>query len=95
MMREPKDRTCVGCHVEIEGPWVFEHEGLVTEGCLGCHVAHGSTNRHLLKLRQVAQLCLQCHTVTPSSHTQPSYRDCTRCHTAIHGSNTDPRLLEP
>ena len=95
LLREPKDRTCTGCHVEIEGPWVFEHEGLAVEGCLGCHVPHGSTNRHLLKLRQVAQLCLQCHTVTPTSHAQPSYRDCTRCHTAIHGSNTNPRLLEP
>jgi hypothetical protein len=51
-------------------------------------------NRHLLIRQQVAQLCYECHTVTPSSHVQPSYRDCTRCHVDIHGSNIDPRFLE-
>ena len=41
----------------------------------------------------VALLCYQCHTVTPPTHLQPSYRDCTRCHVSIHGSNTDPRFI--
>ncbi len=90
----PRDRTCFRCHAEQEGPWVFEHFGLVAEGCERCHDPHGSVNRHLLARQQVAQLCYECHTVTPRSHVQPSYRDCTRCHVAIHGSNTDPRFLE-
>jgi len=48
-----------------------------------------------LLYQQVAQLCYQCHAATPSSHVQPSYRDCTRCHTAIHGSNSQAFFLEP
>jgi uncharacterized paraquat-inducible protein A len=51
-------------------------------------------NRHLLVRQQVAQLCYECHTVTPSDHVQPSFRDCTRCHTAIHGSNFNALFLE-
>jgi DmsE family decaheme c-type cytochrome len=93
-LRAANDRTCFRCHGEIEGPFVFEHFGLVTEGCARCHEPHGSINRHLLVRRQVAQLCYECHTVTPSNHLQPSYRDCTRCHVDIHGSNVDPRFLE-
>jgi DmsE family decaheme c-type cytochrome len=93
-LRRTPARECLRCHGEYEGPFVFEHEGLVTEGCVRCHKPHGTPNRHLLLYQQVAQLCYDCHTVTPSSHLQPSFRDCTRCHTAIHGSNTDPRFLE-
>jgi DmsE family decaheme c-type cytochrome len=93
-LRAPDDRTCFRCHGDLEGPWVFEHAGNVTEGCQRCHDPHGSVNRHLLIRQQVAQLCYECHTVTPSNHIQPSYRDCTRCHVSIHGSNTDPRFLE-
>ena len=93
-LRAANDRTCFRCHGDIEGPFVFEHAGLLTEGCGRCHEAHGSVNRHLLVRQQVAQLCYECHTVTPPRHLQPSFRDCTRCHVDIHGSNTDPRFLE-
>jgi DmsE family decaheme c-type cytochrome len=88
------DRTCTRCHADIAGPFVFEHGGRLTEGCTGCHEPHGSIDRHLLKRQPVAQLCYGCHTLTPASHIQPSFRDCTRCHVAIHGSNSDPRFLE-
>jgi DmsE family decaheme c-type cytochrome len=86
---------CERCHADLQGPFVYEHGGLLIEGCQRCHDPHGSLNRHLLIRQQVAQLCYECHTVTPSSHVQPSYRDCTRCHTAIHGSNFSAQLLEP
>jgi DmsE family decaheme c-type cytochrome len=89
-----QSRQCFRCHGDLEGPFVFEHAGLLTEGCDRCHDPHGSVNRHLLIRRQVAQLCYECHTVTPATHLQPSFRDCTRCHVAIHGSNVDPRFLE-
>jgi DmsE family decaheme c-type cytochrome len=88
------DRTCTRCHADMAGPFVFEHVGRLTEGCTGCHEPHGSLDRHLLKRQLVGQLCYGCHTVTPASHMQPSFRDCTRCHVAIHGSNTDPRFFE-
>jgi len=94
LLRGANDRACLRCHGELEGPWVFEHFALVSEGCQRCHDPHGSVNRHLLVRQQVAQLCYECHTVTPTSHVQPSFRDCTRCHVAIHGSNVDPRFLE-
>jgi DmsE family decaheme c-type cytochrome len=94
LTKAPGDRTCFACHADIEGPFVFEHAGLISEGCRACHEPHGSIGRHLLKRRQVGQLCLECHSATPRDHTLPSFRDCTRCHTAIHGSNTSPRLLE-
>jgi DmsE family decaheme c-type cytochrome len=93
-MRGTNNRECFRCHGDIEGPFVFEHASLVTEGCARCHDPHGSVNRHLLVRQQVAQLCYECHTVTPATHLQPSFRDCTRCHVAIHGSNVDPRFLE-
>jgi len=92
---EPNDRRCKECHNDIAGPFVFEHAGLVSEGCAGCHEPHGSVNRHMLVRQPVALLCYQCHTVTPQTHVQPSYRDCTRCHASIHGSNTDPRFIAP
>jgi DmsE family decaheme c-type cytochrome len=94
LLRGANDRTCFRCHADVEGPFVFEHAGLVTEGCARCHDPHGSVNRHLLIRQQVAQLCYECHAVTPASHVQPSYRDCTRCHVDIHGSNVDPRFME-
>jgi DmsE family decaheme c-type cytochrome len=93
-LRGANDRACFRCHGEIEGPFVYEHEAELTEGCQRCHDPHGSVNRHLLIRQQVAQLCYECHTVTPRDHAQPRFRDCTRCHVSIHGSNVDPRFLE-
>jgi DmsE family decaheme c-type cytochrome len=94
-LREANDRRCLECHNDIAGPFVFEHAAVVSEGCTGCHEPHGSVNRHLLTRQPVAMLCYQCHTVTPRTHLQPTYRDCTRCHASIHGSNTDPRFIAP
>jgi DmsE family decaheme c-type cytochrome len=93
--REANDRRCVECHGDVAGPFVFEHVGLVSEGCTACHEPHGSVDRHLLVRQPVALVCYQCHTDTPPSHLQPSFRDCTRCHVSIHGSNTDPHFLAP
>jgi DmsE family decaheme c-type cytochrome len=88
------NRQCFRCHADKQGPFVFEHPAVFLEGCVRCHDPHGSVNRHLLKYQQVAQLCYECHTVTPQNHMQPSFRDCTRCHVGIHGSNVSPRFLE-
>ncbi len=38
MLKAANDRTCYKCHGDLEGPFVFEHVGLVTEGCQRCHV---------------------------------------------------------
>lgn len=93
-LRGTNNETCFRCHGEYQGPWVFEHAAVLSEGCVRCHVPHGGTNRHLLRYQQVAQLCYECHTVTPDFHVQPNFRQCTNCHVSIHGSNIDPRFLQ-
>ncbi len=101
--------SCVNCHVEKRGPFVYEHPVVRVEGCTACHTPHGSVNHFLLKRREQRLLCLQCHSVfhtTPSvsglngqanvphgRHGFQTSGDCTRCHVAIHGSNFDPTLL--
>ncbi len=94
---------CLQCHVDKSGPFVFEHEPVVTDGCLDCHVPHGGPNPHMLKVANVNQLCLQCHTTssfsgapgTPSFHNQNTqFQACTLCHTQIHGSNFSPYFFQ-
>ncbi len=96
------DQICFKCHTEKQGPFVFEHVPVKTEGCMSCHTPHGSTNAKLLRVSNVNLLCLQCHTPTaerpasaagalpgiPTFHNQnQKYQACTMCHTQIHGSN--------
>ncbi len=96
------DQVCFKCHTDKQGPFVFEHVPVKTEGCQACHTPHGSTNPKLLRVSTVNLLCMQCHTPTadrsnsgiggtpgiPSFHNQAQkYQACTMCHTQIHGSN--------
>jgi predicted CXXCH cytochrome family protein len=94
------DAACVKCHADKQGPFVFEHGPVKTEGCTACHTPHGSSNPKMLKRPQVRQLCLECHSgitdqlsdgPTGGPHAQTSVRsmNCTVCHAAIHGSNTN------
>ncbi|MGA8866587.1 MAG: DmsE family decaheme c-type cytochrome [Candidatus Sulfotelmatobacter sp.] len=87
------DAVCYKCHADKQGPFVYEHVPVKTEGCSSCHTPHGSTNPRLLQVSVVNMLCLQCHTFpTPAPlgpvHNQSAkYQACTMCHEAIHGSN--------
>lgn len=91
------DISCIGCHSNRQGPFVFEHAPLKTEGCMACHTPHGTSNPKLLNRSSARQLCMECHSTitaqvvpgTPSFHDQANVRwkDCTVCHAAIHGSN--------
>lgn len=65
-----QDAVCFKCHRNIQGPWVFEHVPVKTEGCAACHQAHGSINPRLLRVNQVNILCLECHTVTTTPNTR-------------------------
>ncbi len=97
------DAACIKCHGDKQGPFVFEHAPLKTEGCAACHTPHGSANPKLLNRSSVRQLCLECHTSitdnsppsAPSFHNQAvtRYMSCSVCHTAIHGSNSSNRFL--
>jgi DmsE family decaheme c-type cytochrome len=99
-LNKPNYETCVKCHVEKRGPYVYEHPAAKVEGCVSCHNPHGSTNRMLLVRREGRQLCLQCHNGFHGQAAVPHSRlgfqtsgECTRCHVAVHGSNSDPTLL--
>ncbi len=95
-----QDQVCFKCHVDKAGPFVFEHHGVRSEGCVSCHTPHGSSNPRLLKRSQINLLCLECHTPSagpeegapgaPAFHNQSQkYQACTMCHAQIHGSNFD------
>lgn len=92
--------TCVNCHVEKRGPFVFEHPAVKVEGCVTCHNPHGSSNRMLLVRREGRQLCLQCHTgfhgQLGAPHGKLGFQtsgECIRCHVTVHGSSLDPNFL--
>jgi DmsE family decaheme c-type cytochrome len=99
-----QDVLCFNCHTDKAGPFAFEHAPVKTEGCVACHMPHGSTNPRLLRRSQVNLLCLECHTLTvdqlapaiPTFHNQAQkYQACTMCHVAIHGSFTDHFFFKP
>jgi len=99
-MNAPNWETCVKCHVEKRGPYLYEHPASRVLGCVVCHNPHGNTNRMMLVRREGRQLCLQCHTGFHGQAGVPHGRlgfqtsgECTRCHVSIHGSNFDPNFL--
>jgi predicted CXXCH cytochrome family protein len=99
-LNETNWETCVKCHVEKRGPYVYEHPAARVQGCVICHNPHGSTNRMMLVRREGRQLCLQCHTGFHGQAGVPHGRlgfqtsgECTRCHVTVHGSNFDPNFL--
>ena len=88
--------SCVACHTEKAGPQVYPHPPMAVNGCIACHSPHGSPNAFLLNRATTTQLCLECHTNTPTFHdlSQPKYRACASCHAAVHGSQRDPKLFQ-
>jgi DmsE family decaheme c-type cytochrome len=93
------DAVCAKCHTDKQGPFMFEHLPVKTEGCTSCHTAHGGTNPRLLRVSQTSLLCLQCHTfptqgpIGPAHNLSQKYQACTMCHAAIHGSNSSNFLF--
>ncbi len=89
-----KQESCVSCHADKGGPFVFEHGAQRVEGCTSCHEAHGSPNRHMLRFQRVAEQCYSCHAFVPGFHSRfTAETQCTSCHVTIHGSNLDPGFL--
>ena len=94
------DAVCMKCHADKQGPFVFEHLPVKTEGCSSCHTPHGATNPRLLRVSQTSLLCLQCHSfptqgpIGPAHNLSQKYQACTICHTAVHGSNSSNVLFK-
>jgi DmsE family decaheme c-type cytochrome len=91
------NESCVSCHTEKRGPFLFEHAA-GRESCVSCHDPHGSSNDRLL-VAKVPMLCQRCHIGT--RHPSTMYdnvavearsvriigRACVNCHSQVHGSN--------
>lgn len=91
------NESCVSCHTEKRGPFLFEHAA-GRESCVSCHDPHGTSNDRLL-VAKVPMLCQRCHIGT--RHPSTIYdglavqnksarivgRGCVNCHSQIHGSN--------
>lgn len=91
--------TCISCHKEKRGPFIFEHQP-ASEDCSECHKAHGSVQPALLVSRPPF-LCQQCHmgnfhqselndgSGLPGR--RPSFlllgKGCVNCHSQVHGTN--------
>jgi DmsE family decaheme c-type cytochrome len=92
------NQTCTECHSDKAGPFLYEHDVSMIDGCRACHQIHGTPNRHLLTHSRTINLCYQCHSAltTPAFHSAQSFLNekCTACHAAIHGSYTHPAFLE-
>lgn len=84
----PKE-TCTRCHMDKQGPFVFEHAD-VTENCANCHAPHGSVNNNLLNAA-MPFLCLQCHgghTIANTAGVKQLFTNrCTDCHSQVHGTD--------
>jgi DmsE family decaheme c-type cytochrome len=91
------NESCVSCHAEKRGPFLFEHAA-GRESCITCHDPHGSSNDRML-VAKLPMLCQRCHIGT--RHPSTIYdnrtvlaksnriigRGCVNCHQNIHGSN--------
>jgi DmsE family decaheme c-type cytochrome len=91
------NESCVSCHADKRGPFLFEHAA-GRENCVTCHDPHGSNHDRMLQAK-LPLLCQRCHVGT--RHPSQIYdlaavrarsnrivnRGCVNCHQNIHGSN--------
>ncbi|MGQ9672822.1 MAG: cytochrome c3 family protein [Candidatus Aminicenantales bacterium] len=91
-----KNESCLKCHSDKGGPYLYEHQAQRVEGCTVCHEVHGSPNRHMLKFQNSADLCFSCHAAAPAWHSRftSDATNCVTCHTAVHGSNLSRLFLK-
>lgn len=100
------NQTCLGCHPQMAGPFVFEHGAVSGEECLSCHRPHGSHHDKMLN-QDGNSLCLQCH-FEVTFQAQDTWAiggvnhggllageaRCYDCHREVHGSNVSPSFRD-
>lgn len=92
---DPGAGKCLECHPNTRGPFLFPHDAggrEVSDGCITCHLPHGSPNRHLLRATDRG-LCITCHNDQIVGHFPGPSCTTMGCHSEIHGSNTNFFLL--
>lgn len=83
--------SCGVCHPQEAGPYAASPTAL--EGCIGCHMAHGSMVEELERMPEPA-LCIKCHEASSHQFMIGSLQtECTQCHVDIHGSNHNRMLF--
>jgi len=93
--QDVRSGVCLQCHPDSRGPFLFPHDAggrEVSEGCVTCHMPHGSPGRHLLRANE-RSLCVMCHTDQVVGHFPAPSCTTIGCHTQIHGSNRSAFLL--
>ncbi len=94
-----QNMICTKCHMDVRGPFVYEHAVVKGEGCMACHTPHGSQNARLLNMPTINTLCNQCHsqvsadTIHGMNSGSQELTPCTSCHTMIHGSNLNAAFI--
>ncbi len=99
LVRQTTNDTCIQCHAEKRGPYIWEHAP-ATEDCALCHAPHGSNHPGMLTSR-APLLCQSCH--SQSGHPSIAHdadglatgmpsqyllgQSCMNCHEQVHGSN--------
>jgi predicted CXXCH cytochrome family protein len=55
--------ACLTCHSDQaeQGKKKYLHQPAFEQGCATCHEPHGGDNAHLLRVKNVNALCLECH----------------------------------
>ncbi|MCI0348448.1 MAG: DmsE family decaheme c-type cytochrome, partial [Acidobacteriales bacterium] len=51
------EEACLKCHIDKQGPFVFEHAPVRVDGCESCHYPHGSMNQKLLRRPVIFTIC--------------------------------------
>ena len=94
-----QNMICTKCHMDVRGPFVYEHAVVKGEGCMACHTPHGSQNARLLNMPSINTLCNQCHSQVSADSIHgmnagsQELTPCTGCHTMIHGSNINAAFI--
>jgi DmsE family decaheme c-type cytochrome len=94
-----QNAICTKCHIDVRGPFTFEHAPVRAEGCTTCHTPHGTQNPRLLNMPSIATLCNQCHSPVSAGGVHgldagsTTVTPCVTCHTLIHGSNASQAFI--